>query len=136
MMKGSNLLDIKEIAINMMKLLKLHQNTISEFNKQNKLNRSETGLGLLYWLNDDEQKMVNEFQNKNPNLMVYHIIKTHTVDFGDVYDLLFVTDDEDFIEKAKIDLKDNLVLSHTVTDFPESGLILVNNRNGGITRVA
>ena len=136
MMKGSNLLEIKEIAINMMKLLKLHQNTISEFNNQNKLNRSETGLGLLYWLNDDEQKMVNEFQNKNPNLMVYHIIKTHTVDFGDVYDLLFVTDDEDFIEKAKIDLKDNLVLSHTVTDFPESGLILVNNRNGGITRVA
>ena len=38
------------------------------------------------------------------------------------------------MKQAKANLKDNLVLSHTITPFPESGLISVRCINGGLVR--
>ena len=49
--------------------------------------------------------------------------------------MLYVVDEEGFMEKAKEDLKDGLVLSHTISPFPESGLIAVKSINGGLVRV-
>ena len=125
---------MKEDAIKLMKMLKLHTNVIREFKEENKLNRSETRNGLLYWLTDEEQNIVNDFEQENPGTLVYHVIKTNTVDFGPIMDLLYVTDNQEDWNLYKDYLKDNLVLSYSVTSFPESGLIKIKCINGGLVR--
>lgn len=134
LLEEANRIDMKEYAIELMKLLKLHPNVIREFKDKNKLNRSETNLGLLYWLNADEEKIVKRFEQENPNKLVYHLIKTNTRDFGIVYNLLYVTANQEDLKKAKEDLKDNLVLAYVTTEYQESGLIEVKSINGGLVR--
>lgn len=124
---------LKENGLNMLRLLRIHINAIYDYKNKDKLNRSENQ-GILFWLSDKEKEMVSNFENDNTNCKVYHLIKTNTIDFGTVYDLLYVVDDEDFMKQAKADLEDNLVLSHTITPFPESGLISVKSINGGLIR--
>lgn len=128
-------MEIKDEAIKRMKLLQLHPNVIKEFQDENKLNKSEYGKGILYWIKDEEQQLVNEFQKEHKGYLVYHIIKTETVDFGTVYDLLYVTPYEDEWSSEKEELKDNWIYSYTVTEFAECGLIKVKCINGGLARV-
>ena len=128
-------MEIKDEAIKRMKLLQLHPNVIKEFQDENKLNKSDYGKGILYWIKDEEQQLVNEFQKEHKGYLVYHIIKTETVDFGTVYDLLYVTPYEDEWSSEKEELKDNWIYSYTVTEFAECGLIKVKCINGGLARV-
>ena len=124
---------LKQNGLKMLRFLRIHINAIYDYKNKARLNRSENQ-GILFWLTKEEQKLVDTFEKENPNCKVYHIIKTNSLDFGTVYDLLYVTDDEDYIKRAKEDLKDGLVLSHTLTQFPESGLISVKSANGGLIR--
>lgn len=124
---------LKEKGLYMLRFLRIHINAIYDYKNKDRLNRSENN-GILFWLSDEEKELVDNFERENTNCKVYHLIKTSTIDFGIVYDLLYVTDEEDFLKQAKIDLKDNLVLSHTISPFPESGLISVKSVNGGIIR--
>lgn len=121
-------------ALKRMKILDLHPNVLHEFETEQKLNRSETSLGLLYWLTDDELEIVKEFKEKY-NVLVYHVIKTCTVQMGTIYDLLFITTDQDEWEIEREDLKDGYALSHTIADFSESGMIKIEKVNGGVRRV-
>ncbi len=125
---------MKDEAIKLMKALKLHTNVINEFKNENTLNKSETRSGILYWLTDEEKEIVNAFEKENPNALIYHIIKTNTLDFGTIYDLLFVTADDEDKKLYQDYINDNLVLSYSVTPFPESGLIKVKCVNGGLVR--
>lgn len=88
-------MDIKQKAIERMELLQLHPDVINEFKNENKLNRSEYGKGILFWLTDEEQQLVDDFEKEHEGYVVYHIIKTETIDFGTVYDLLLVSIYED-----------------------------------------
>ena len=125
---------MKEDAIKLMKMLKLHTNVIREFKEENKLNKSETRNGILYWLSAEEQQLVNDFEQENPGTLVYHIVKTVTIDLGIVYDLLYITEDQEDWNLYMDYLKDDLVLSYSVTPFPESGLIKIKSVNGGLVR--
>lgn len=124
---------LKENGLNMLRFLRVYINVIYDYKYKDRLNRSENN-GILFWLSEEEQELVNTFEKENPNCKVYHIIKTNSLDFGTVYDLLYVTDDKDYIKVAKEDLKKGLVLSHTISPFPESGLIKVKSINGGLVR--
>lgn len=128
-------MDIKEEAIERMKMLKLHQNIINEFRNENKLNRSELGLGILYWLDDNEKQLVADFEKTHEGYIVYHLIKTNTADFGTIYDLLYVDPHEEDWKAEREDLKQNLISSYTATQFAECGLIKVKCINGGLARV-
>lgn len=128
-------MEVKDEAIKHMKLLQLHPNVIKEFQDENKLNRSEFGLGIVYWLTDEEKQLVSNFENEHKGYLVYHVIKTITQDSEIVYDLLYVTEDtKDWIPDREY-LQDNLVLSHTITRDSESGLIKIKKINGGLTRM-
>lgn len=118
-----------------MKLLQLHPNVINDFKNENKLNRSEHGLGILYWLTDEEKQLVSNFENEHRGYLVYHVIKTETVDFGTVYDFLYVTPCENEWQLEREDLKINLVMSYTITEFAECGLIKIKKINGGLARL-
>ena len=125
---------MKEEALRIMKYLKMFPNVIREFKDEDKLNKSETRNGILYWLSDEEQKLVKDFEQDNPGTLIYHIIRTNTIDFGVVYDLLYITEDQEDWNLYKDYLKDNLVLSYSITPFPESGLIKIKSVNGGLVR--
>ena len=125
--------NLKEKGLNMLRFLRVYINVIYDYKYKDRLNRSEHS-GILFWISEEEQELVNTFEKENPNCKVYHIIKTNSLDFGTVYDLLYVTDDKDFIKVAKENLKNGLVLSHTISLFPESGLIKVKCVNGGLVR--
>ncbi len=125
---------MKEEALRIMKYLKMFPNVIREFKDEDKLNKSETRNGILYWLSDEEQQLVNDFEQEHLGTLVYHIIKTNTVDFGVVYDLLYIPENQEDWDLYKEYLKDNLVLSYSVTPFPESGLIKIKSVNGGLVR--
>lgn len=125
---------MKEEALRIMKYLKMFPNVIREFKEENKLNKSETRNGILYWLSDEEQQLVNDFEQDNPGILVYHLIKTVTTDFGAIYDLLYITENQEDWDLYKAYLKDGLVLSYSVTPFPEKGLIKIKNVNGGLVR--
>ena len=90
--------------------LRLYRSIIHDYKYNDRLHRSENN-GILFWLSE-EQELVDNFEKTNPNCKVYHVIKTNTVDFGVVYDLLYV-----------------------ISPFPESGLIAVKSINGGLVRV-
>ena len=62
----------KQEAIARMKLLKLHENVIREFEKEGIVNLSENG-GFLYWLNGDQQAIVDDFEAEH-GALVYHVI--------------------------------------------------------------
>lgn len=125
--------NLKEKGLNMLRFLRVYINVIYDYKYKDRLNRSEHS-GILFWLSEEDQELVNTFEKENPNCKVYHIIKTNSLDFGTVYDLLYVTDDKDFIKVAKENLKNGLVLSHTISPFPESSLIKVKCVNGGLVR--
>ena len=132
--KAQNIDMIRNEALVRMKILKLHPNVINEFKNENKLNRSEFGMGILYWLTDDEKQLVKDFEKEYEGYIVYHVIKTNTVDFGVVYDLLYVSPqvNEWVLDREK--LKDNIVMSYTVTECAECGPIQIKMINGGLAR--
>lgn len=133
--EAKNMDIVKAEVLERMKLLKLHPNVIKEFQDENKLNRSEFGNGILYWLTDEEQQLVNEFEKEHEGYLVYHVIKTETIDFGTVYDLLYITQNENEWSSEREELKDNIVYSYTVTEFAECGPIQIKLVNGGLARV-
>lgn len=132
--KAQNIDIIRNEALERMKILKLHPNVINEFKIENKLNRSEFGMGILYWLTDKEKQLVEDFEKEYEGYIVYHVIKTNTVDFGVVYDLLYVSPqvNEWVLDREK--LKDNIVMSYTVTECAECGPIQIKMINGGLAR--
>ena len=121
-------------GIKRMQLLKLHNNVINDLKNDGLLNKSEGRLGILYWLDEKEQAMVKEYENQR-NILVYHVIKTYTLDMGVVYDLLFIIDEKGYWEEERERLKQGYVLSHSISQFNESGDILVKNKNGGLVRI-
>jgi hypothetical protein len=129
-------------AVLRMKKLELFDPIIKGFEKdQSLLEYSEpTPLGgILYWIsnNPEWEKMIKEFEEKS-NSLVYHVIHSYT-EFGELLDLLFVSDDEDEWEYDLEDLDDGYAMSYCInlTDqmFSEYGTIAVKQVAGGLLRV-
>lgn len=127
----------KQEAIERMKMLKLHGNVIKEFEKEGIINMSENG-GFLYWLDSDQQEMVANFEAEH-NAVVYHVIHSYT-GFGELYALLYVSDDEDEWGYDKDDIKCGCALAYVknVTDdwCSEFGSIGIKPQFGGLVRTA
>ena len=122
-------------AVKRLAVLKVHENVLREFLEEEKLNRSER-LGILYWLNDEEQAMVKEFEEKH-EAVVYHVIHQHT-NIGEMYSLLYVSleDGEWCIDREDLASGQALayVINKTMPDCSEFGSIGVEPCNGGIVR--
>jgi len=125
----------KEEAVKRMKALKMLDQPIKEFEEEGKLNLSESH-GILYWLDEEEQKMVDQFE-KEHNGLVYHVIKSFTT-IGLMYSLLYVSE---YLEEWQMDMEnidDECQLAYVVNkDMPgcsEFGTIGVKPMNGGVVR--
>ena len=127
----------KNEAIKRMKTLELYENVIKEFQEENKLNLSES-IGVLYWLKEEEKKLVKEFENENGGL-VYHLIRSLT-DFGELYSIFYVSKYEEEWDMDLEDLTNNIAFVYVknLNDelSSEFGSIGFKKSIGGLVRTA
>ena len=122
-------------AIKRMKKLDIYTQVIKEFEKDNVLNKSESG-GILFLLDENEKKMVKEFEEKY-NATVYHLIHNYT-EYGELYSFLFVSQYKDDWDYDNEDLNNNrsLVYVKNIDEdaFSEFGTIGIKSQFGGLIR--
>ena len=126
----------KQEALTRMKMLKLHSNIIKEFDKDGIVNLSENG-GFLYWLNSDQQAIVDEFEAEH-DALVYHVIHNYT-EFGELYSILYVSKYEEEWDDDRNGLKDGCAFVYVKNinyDFcSEFGSIGIRPQFGGLVRL-
>ena len=128
-------LEKKQEALNRMRMLDIYSPVIKEFEKENIINKSEHG-GMLYWLDENEQEFVKEFEEKY-NAIVYHIIHNYT-EFGELYSLLFVSQHKEEWDWDNEDIKNNIAMVYVKNidedAFSEFGSIGIKSQFGGLVR--
>ena len=75
-------------GVKRMEILKMMPQPIKEFKEEGKLNLSEHG-GLLYWLNEEQEQMVRDWEEAHGNV-VYHVIHDYT-NIGELLTFLYVS---------------------------------------------
>lgn len=127
----------KTEAIERMRLLKLDEGVIKEFEEESKLNKSES-VGYLYWLNDEEKKMVEEWEEETGNL-VYHVRFDET-QIGPLYSLFYVSKHEEEWEMDREDIKYGTAVVYVVNKMydycSEYGSIAFRSEIGGVVRTS
>jgi len=128
-------LEQKQEALNRMRMLDIYSPAIKEFEKENIINKSEHG-GMLYWLDENEQEFVKEFEEKY-NAIVYHIIHNYT-EFGELYSLLFVSQHKEEWDWDNEDIRNNIAMVYVKNidedAFSEFGSIGIKSQFGGLVR--
>ena len=97
--------EMKMEALERMQMLHLNEDAIKDFEENGKAWKSETGMGILYWLNEKEEKMVKEFEESTGGL-VYHLIHNKYEEIGECYSILYVSKDKDEWKLDRYDLAD------------------------------
>lgn len=125
----------KAEAVKRMKKLNIMEQAIDDFVSDNKLNLSENH-GMLYWLEENEQVIVNAFEKKF-NSLVYHVIHEFT-NIGELYCLFYVSSYEEEWKEDNENLNEGQVYAYVINkDSPDSvdiGAIGVKPMNGGVER--
>ena len=123
-----------EESVARMKLLGILKTPIKEFKEDGVINRSENG--ILYWLDDEEKKMVADFEEEY-SCVVYHVIKTFST-LGLMYSLLYVSKHMDEWEMDREDILDGrafvYVVNKDMPDCSEFGTIGIRPLFGGVLR--
>ena len=124
-------------AIERLKFLEMHPNVIYDFKVHKIINKSES-IGILYWLDEDEQAFVDAFEAEH-NAVVYHIIKTNTI-FGVMLSVFYVSqyECEWELDRADLAVGTQLVYVKNLSDdfCSEFGSIGFRKNIGGLIRTA
>lgn len=123
-------------AIERMKMLGLHKNTIADL-KQGRVNISKQ-MGALYWANEEEKEIIAKFETEH-NALVYHAVYTPT-EFGRCFSMLFVGQYEDEWELDREDIRNHTPIAMVINLDDEwcsdMGSIGVTPMFGGLIRTA
>lgn len=124
-------------AIKRMKKMNLFAPAIKQFAEDHTVMMSEPPIGGLYWLNAEQKKMVQDFENEW-NALVYLVVRTHT-NLGTMDSLFYVSDHKEEWPMDNDDLAENCacvyVVNHDMPDCSEFSTITFRNVGGGILRV-
>lgn len=119
-----------------MEILELSRYCISAF-KSGKIWESES-IGALYEVNEKEQEIINNFEKEHEGYKVYHLIHNITK-FGELYDIFYVSTDEEEWEQDKEDLKRNYAFVYVYNESAdwcsEFGSIGIKKNIGGLIRI-
>jgi len=132
------ILEKKIEAVKRMRLLRLYEPAIKEFERDNVVHYSEA-YGILYWLSNNPEwlKIVNDFEKKH-NALVYHAELSY-LEFGTCLSFLYVSDHKSEWKRDTADLRQGYCFSYVKNlddDYcSEFGTIAIKSLNGGIKRV-
>ena len=102
-----------------MRILQLHINVRNEFKDEHRINKSDDNMGMLFWLDKEEEEMVKKLEKKY-NFMVYHIIHTLS-NLGETYEILFVSKIKEEWFDEREDLKNGFAMARVeVINSPEN----------------
>lgn len=123
-------------AIERMRMLGIHENAIEEFEEEGKIYKSET-IGFLYWLNDEEEKLIKNWEEETGN-MAYHAIFNNTL-FGRMLSILYVSKYEEEWEFDRRDIENNMPIAYVMNlddeMLSEAGTIVIKRNIGGLIRI-
>lgn len=124
---------MKAEAVARMKRLNLMDEVVKRFQIAGEVMKSEF-MGILYDLDEDAKTAVAEAKERG--LLPYHVILSHT-EFGDMYDVLYVSTDLSYWEYERYDERDNNIIpSMNMSGMGiEFGDIEVEPKNGGVQRI-
>lgn len=134
----------KQEAIKRLKMLKVMQNVIDDFEKNGKVYYSERQNAFfnatLFWVDNEPKyvKIIKDFEKKH-NALVYHCQLTH-LEYGDNLALLYVSKNEEEWHMDREDITNGYAFSYVRNlDWgPDSdfGSIGIKPSLGGILRTA
>ena len=123
-------------ALERMEMLKLSRQCINAF-KKGKVWESEW-IGALYECNDDEMKLIKDFEEGH-NCLVYHMIH-NKFEFGECYTMMIVTSDEDEWKMDREDLSQGYAFVYVKNidddNCSEFGSVAIKSNIGGLIRVS
>lgn len=127
----------KEEAIYRMKLMNIIPDAIKQFEEENTVMVSENPFGFLYWLNDDQKKLVADFEAEYDSLV--YLANLCNTEFGRLLSLFYVSDHKNEWKMDMDDIKDGYAMVYCINlDDPyssEFGTIVFQSINGGIKRI-
>lgn len=125
----------REEALKRLELLGVMKNVVRDF-KKDVLNQSEQ-IGYLYWLDDKQKKIVEEFE-KEHDALVYHVIHQYT-NIGELLNFLYVSDCKEEWQMDIEDIRNGQALVYvenlTMPDCSEFGTIGIKPSIGGVVRM-
>lgn len=123
-------------AIERMKMLKLDKPCIEAFTK-GKVWESE-GYGALYEVNEEEQKIIDQFEKEHKDCLVYHMIH-NMFEFGECYSILYVSPDTNEWNDEHEEMKEGYIFAYVYNKdndwCSEFGTIAVKPSFGGLVRI-
>lgn len=126
----------KAEAIKRMKAMGIIPDAIKQFAEEDVVMVSEPPLGGLFWMSDEEKKMVQDFEQEY-NALVYLVVRSYT-NIGKMDSLFYVSDhkDEWFMDDADIDegYACVYVVNYDMPDCSEFGSIGWKSIGGGVLR--
>ena len=131
---------IKKECLRRMKILQLldegEGSCVEDFRLNGKAWKSEF-YGILYWLSEEEDKIVKDFEDKYKEfkIKVYHCYRAIRP-FGEIFYMLFCSNQVGENKEFDMDIKDNIIYCYAVnlTDptCSEFGSCYIKPLNGGI----
>lgn len=136
--------EMKNEATARMRILKIHKNAVNDLEKNDMVNVSFFGCGILYWPTDKQNELIKKFEDQY-NGLVYHAISS-TTEIGELLTLLYISQYESDWPTDREDLKNYdprygysimaYVYNLANDIFSEFGSACVKPKNGGLVRTA
>lgn len=127
----------KAEAIDRLRRIGIIEDAIIQFKENDTVMVSENPFGFLYWLNDEQKKLVKDFEEEY-NALVYLANLVNT-EFGLLLSLFYVSDYEEEWEMDNADLADGYACIYCINndcpEYSEFGSIAFKEVNGGIKRI-
>lgn len=128
----------KEEAVKRLLEMDYFEDSLNEFISEDKISKSEPN-GAIFWLSEDEQKIVDDFEKKW-NALVFHVIHSFA-QFGELYNLLYISKNEEEWSEDLERNEDGTFMSFVYVEnvdcdwCSEFGSIVIKNRIGGLVRL-
>lgn len=136
--------EMKNEALARMRILKIHENAVNDLEKNDMVNVSFFGCGILYWPTDKQIELIKKFEDQY-NCLVYHAISSAT-EIGELLTLLYISQYESDWPTDREDLKNYdprygysiMAYAYNLSNdiFSEFGSVCVKPKNGGLVRTA
>lgn len=127
----------KAEAVDRLRRMDIIDDAIIQFYEEGTVMVSENPYGFLYELNDEQKKLVKEFEAEYNGLV--YLANLCNTEFGELLSLFYVSDYEEEWDMDNEGIEEKYAMVYCINidcpDFSEFGEIVIESINGGIKRI-